>query len=148
MSSGDVTGATTGGTNEHLCSDAEPALLQEQGQSNARWRLRRYCTTFRLVHNRHTGRICAGFNSISGFSGLVLLGYLALVILIPSASAADIKQPRDPEFRRAVRSSPAQTMADVRSRFKSLDRRLARLEKYVTSSRYQLDREFDRLKDR
>ena len=38
-------------------------------------------------------------------------------------------------------------MSDVRSRFKSLDRRLARLEKYVTSSRYQLDREFDQLKD-
>ena len=47
-----------------------------------------------------------------------------------------------------ARDAASQTMADVRSRFKSLDRRLARLEKYVTSSRYQLDREFDRLKDR
>jgi phage shock protein C len=33
-------------------------------------------------------------------------------------------------------------MSDVRRRFQSLDRRLARLEKYVTSSRYALDREF------
>ena len=34
-------------------------------------------------------------------------------------------------------------MSDVRCRFKALDRRLQRLEKYVTSSRYQLDREFE-----
>ena len=109
------------------------------------------------------GGVCAGVADYFGFNlcatrfltvvafffmPLVALAYLALVLLIPSASAADFEQPRDPEFRRAVRSSPSQTMADVRSRFKSLDRRLARLEKYVTSSRYQLDREFDRLKER
>ena len=109
------------------------------------------------------GGVCAGIADYFGFNlcatrfltvvaflfmPLTLLGYLALVILVPSASARDIQQPADPEFRKAVRSSPSQTMADVRSRFKSLDRRLARLEKYVTSSRYQLDREFDRLRDR
>ena len=109
------------------------------------------------------GGVCAGIADYFGFNlcatrfltviafffmPLVALAYVALVILIPSASAADIEQPRDPEFRRAVRSSPSQTMADVRGRFKSLDRRLARLEKYVTSSRYQLDREFERLKER
>lgn len=108
------------------------------------------------------GGVCAGIADYFGFNlcatrfltvvafcfiPLIVLAYIALVLLIPSASAADIEQPRNPEFRRAVRSSPAQTMADVRSRFKSLDRRLARLEKYVTSSRYQLDREFDRLKE-
>ena len=109
------------------------------------------------------GGVCAGIADYFGFNlcatrfltviafffmPVVLLAYIALVILIPSTPAAGIEQPRDPEFRRAVRSSPSQTMADVRSRFKSLDRRLARLEKYVTSSRYQLDREFDRLKER
>lgn len=108
------------------------------------------------------GGVCAGIADYFGFNlcatrfltvlafffmPLVALGYLALVILIPSVSARDLEQPRDPAFRKAVRSSPTQTMGDVRSRFKSLDRRLARLEKYVTSSRYQLDREFDRLRD-
>ena len=118
---------------------------------------------FRNRDKAMLGGVCAGIADYFGFNlcatrfltviafmfmPLTLLGYLALVILIPSASARDIQQPMDPEFRKAVRSSPNQTMADVRSRFKSLDRRLARLEKYVTSSRYQLDREFDRLKDR
>ena len=108
------------------------------------------------------GGVCAGIADYFGFNlcvtrllaviafftmPLTILGYLALVILTPSVSAKDNPRPVDPAFHRAVRSSPTQTMSDVRSRFKSLDRRLARLEKYVTSSRYQLDREFDRLKD-
>lgn len=108
------------------------------------------------------GGVCAGIADYFGFNlfvtrilaliaffamPLTLIGYLALVVLIPSVSAKDYPQPFDPAFRKAVRASPSQTMSDVRSRFKSLDRRLARLEKYVTSSRYQLDREFDRLKD-
>ena len=108
------------------------------------------------------GGVCAGIADYFGFNlcvtrilaliaffamPLTLVGYLAMVVLIPSVSVKDLPPPADPAFRKAVRSSPTQTMSDVRSRFKSLDRRLARLEKYVTSSRYQLDREFDRLKD-
>jgi len=73
---------------------------------------------------------------------LGVLAYLGIVILVP-AQATSVLEPRvDKNFRKALRSSPAQTMSDVRRRFGSLDRRLAGLEKYVTSSRYQLDREF------
>jgi phage shock protein C len=117
---------------------------------------------YRNADKAMLGGVCAGIADYFGFNlcvtrllaviafftmPLTLIGYLALVILIPSVSAKDRPRNVDPEFHRAVRSSPSQTMSDVRSRFKSLDRRLARLEKYVTSSRYQLDREFDRLKD-
>jgi len=108
------------------------------------------------------GGVCAGIADYFGFNlcatriltivaflamPVTAIGYIALIILAPSVSARDLPQPADPAFRKAVRSSPTQTMSDVRSRFKSLDRRLARLEKYVTSSRYELDREFDRLRD-
>ena len=117
---------------------------------------------YRNADKAMLGGVCAGIADYFGFNLCVTrllaliaffampvtaLGYLALVVLIPSMSTKDLPQTADPEFRKAVRSSPTQTMSDVRSRFKSLDRRLARLEKYVTSSRYQLDREFDRLKD-
>lgn len=117
---------------------------------------------YRNADKAMVGGVCAGIADYFGFNlcvtrllaiiafftmPLTLLGYLALVILTPSVSAKDRPRPVDPAFHRALRSSPSQTMSDVRSRFKSLDRRLARLEKYVTSSRYQLDREFDRLKD-
>ena len=117
---------------------------------------------YRNADKAMLGGVCAGIADYFGFNLCVtrllvviafftmpvtLIGYLALVLLVPSLSAAERPRPVDPEFHRAMRSSPSQTMSDVRSRFKSLDRRLARLEKYVTSSRYQLDREFDRLKD-
>ena len=117
---------------------------------------------YRNADKAMLGGVCAGIADYFGFNlcvtrllvviafltmPMTLIGYLALVLLVPSVSAAERPQPVDPEFHRAMRASPSQTMSDVRSRFKSLDRRLARLEKYVTSSRYQLDREFDRLKD-
>lgn len=117
---------------------------------------------YRNADKAMLGGVCAGIAEYFGFNlcvtrllaviafltmPLTMIGYLALVLLVPSVSTKDSPRPVDPAFHRSVRSSPTQTMSDVRSRFKSLDRRLARLEKYVTSSRYQLDREFDRLKD-
>lgn len=117
---------------------------------------------YRNADKAMLGGVCAGIADYFGFNlcitrllaiiafftmPVTIIGYLALVVLVPSVSARDESRPVDPEFHRAMRSSPSQTMGDVRGRFKSLDRRLARLEKYVTSSRYQLDREFDRLKD-
>ncbi len=39
----------------------------------------------------------------------------------------------------------AQTLSEVRRRFQSLDSRMARLERYVTSSRFNLDQEFKKL---
>ena len=110
------------------------------------------------------GGVCAGLADYFGFNLKVtrllaiiaffmatpaaIIAYLAVVVLVPSAPAPEVVEPRvDPAIRKAVRSSPTQTMSDVRGRFKALDRRLARLEKYVTSSRYQLDREFERLRE-
>lgn len=74
-----------------------------------------------------------------------ILGYIGILLLVPAESTSGRTTRVDAEFNRALRSSPAQTMRDVRGRFQSLDRRLARLEKYVTSSRYQLDREIQDL---
>lgn len=107
------------------------------------------------------GGVCGGFAEYFGFNlkvtrilavigflmnpPLAAVVYIAIVFLVPARSTRVRKPKVDPEFRRALRSSPAQTMSDVRRRFGSLDRRLARLEKYVTSSRYQLDREFREL---
>lgn len=106
------------------------------------------------------GGVCAGVADYFGFNlratrflvivafcmamPITILAYLAVVFLVPATSGKH-ETHGDPEFRRSVRSSPAQAASDVRRRFKSLDRRLARLEKYVTSSRYQLDREFRNL---
>ncbi len=111
----------------------------------------------RSSDNKVLGGVCAGLADYFGFNlgatrflallslffafPLTVLAYFAAVLLIPAAPTRG----QDPEFRQSLRSSPKQTMTDVRARFRTLDRRLARLEKYVTSSRYQLDREFRNL---
>ena len=53
---------------------------------------------------------------------------------------------RDP-VERQVRANPHDTLANVRYRFRDLDVRLQRLEKYVTSNRYKLEREFRKLEE-
>lgn len=109
------------------------------------------------------GGVCGGLADYFGFNlkvtralaivgflmnpPLAALAYIAVVVLIPAQPTAVAKPRVDPEFRKSLRSAPAQTMSDVRRRFQSLDRRLAGLEKYVTSSRYKLDREFKDLQD-
>ncbi len=106
------------------------------------------------------GGVCAGLADYFGFNLRVtrllaliaflmampvsVLAYLAAVFLIPSRSMREAHR-GDPDFHRVLRASPGRAASDVRRRFQALDRRLARLEKYVTSSRYQLDREFERL---
>ncbi len=107
------------------------------------------------------GGVCAGLAEYFGFNlrvtrllavigffinpVLAIIAYLAAVVLVPADSTRRKLHDVDPGFKRSVRSSPGQAMTDVRRRFQSLDRRLARLEKYVTSSRYNLDREFKEL---
>ena len=115
---------------------------------------------YRNADRAMLGGVCAGLADYFGFNlrvtrvlafiafltamPLAVTSYLAIVFLVPARSVHP-EPAVDASFRRAVRSSPGQAASDIRARFQSLDRRLARLEKYVTSSRYQLDREFRNL---
>lgn len=105
--------------------------------------------------------VCAGLADYFGFNlkatrflaflsllmamPVTLLVYFATVFLVPSAPDAARQTHVDAEFRQALRSSPGQTLSDVKRRFQSLDSRLARLERYVTSPKFDLDQEFRRL---
>lgn len=107
------------------------------------------------------GGVCAGMADYFGFNlkmtrvlavvslfmamPVTLIAYFGTVFLVPAASEDGGQPNYDPEFRKAVRSSPRQTLSDVRRRFQSLDSRMARLERYVTSSRFNLDQEFKKL---
>jgi phage shock protein C len=107
------------------------------------------------------GGVCAGMADYFGFNlkmtrvlavvslfmamPVTLIAYFATVFLVPVAPNGGRQPNYDPEFRKAVRSSPRQTLSDVRRRFQSLDSRMARLERYVTSSRFNLDQEFKKL---
>ena len=109
--------------------------------------------------------VCAGIADYFGFdvtvtrlvviAGLILflpttlIAYVLLAILLPAkpAVAGDYHDPRSEQLQRSVRSSPHATLDSIRHRFRELDGRLQRLEKYVTSKRFTLDREFEALKD-
>jgi phage shock protein C len=124
----------------------------------------------RLYRNPRRGMIfgvCAGLAEYFGFDvtvtrvilavaaffafPIICVVYLLLGLLLPVRSYSAEERDDDPavrevrSIRRQVRASPHDTLANVRYRFRDLDVRLQRLEKYVTSNRYQLDREFEKL---
>jgi phage shock protein C len=111
------------------------------------------------------GGVCAGLATYLGFNLKVtrflaiiaflcvfpfaVIAYLAAVLLIPSSSsrvydAERYEEIRKEELREEIRRARP-TVSEVRRRYESMDERLARIEKYVTSSRYDLDEEFRRL---
>jgi phage shock protein C len=123
---------------------------------------------YRLPRRGMIFGVCAGLAEYFGFDvtvtrvivaaaaffafPIICVVYLLLGLLLPvrrnSGLEADYDDPAAREvrsIRRQVRSSPHETLASVRYRFRDLDVRLQRLEKYVTSSRYKLDREFEKL---
>lgn len=116
------------------------------------------------------GGVCAGLARHLGFNLKVtrflafitflcampfaVIGYLAAVFLIPSSSSREYRaeaydELRSEELRKEAlreeikRAKP--NVDEVRRRYKSMDERLAKIEKYVTSSRYELDEKFRRL---
>ena len=111
------------------------------------------------------GGVCAGLAKHLGFNlkvtrflaviaffcamPLTIIGYLAAVFLIPAGSSRTYDDVNFEELRKErlreeiLRAKP--TVNEVRERYKSMDERLANIEKYVTSSRYELDEEFRRL---
>ena len=111
------------------------------------------------------GGVCAGLATYLGFNlkvtrllciiaflcvfPVAAIAYLAAVLLIPASSSriydeAMYEERRKDALREEIlRAKP--TVNDVRERYRSLDERLARIEKYVTSSKYRLDEEFRRL---
>jgi phage shock protein C len=105
--------------------------------------------------------VCAGLADYFGFNlrvtrilaficllmsmPLTLIVYFGIVFLVPSAPDLSRHTDRDRAFREPALSAPSQTMSDVKQRYQSMDSRLARLERYVTSSRFDLDQEFRKL---
>ena len=83
------------------------------------------------------------------FQTLIVV-YIILAILVPKrpASSGPQERPSNPYMEQRIKSEPHSTLRSVRHRYRDLDRRLQRLEKHVTSKRYNLEREFEGLKDK
>ena len=125
---------------------------------------------YRNADKAMLGGVCAGLSRYLGFNLKVtrflaiiaffcampfaIIGYLAAVFLIPSSSSrvydASVydelraEERRKDALREEIRRAKP-TVETVRKRYESMDERLAKIEKYVTSSRYELDEKFRRL---
>ncbi len=114
--------------------------------------------------NKKWKGVCAGISDYSGIDvtivriGLVIMTILGgfpwtLIAYWIAAWMAPVKpsdltyeNAEDAKFWQGVRTNPRRTARLVRSRFRDLDRRLADIEAYVTSSNSRLSREIDQLR--
>lgn len=77
---------------------------------------------------------------------VALLVYIGVMFLVPSRRLPpEYLDPVDAEFLTAMRARPVTTIGDVRRRYQNIESRLARLERHVTSPRYNLEQEINRL---
>lgn len=94
---------------------------------------------------------------------MAIVGYLAAVFLIPARSGIGYDRPARParekpcrrerrrakrakkEARRQQQTGPSEAAVAIQDKCRTLDKRIADLEKHITSSRYQLDREIRNL---
>ena len=120
----------------------------------------------RFYRNKRHGKIngiCAGIADYTGLDvTLVRIGLVAAIVLgagaiipvyfiagwiaddQPREIASDDKDER--AFWQGVRASPGQSARDIRGRMRSIDRRLAEIEQYVTTENRSLAREIEELR--
>lgn len=120
----------------------------------------------RFYRDRHNGKImgvCAGLADYFGwnvtfirilaiialfwFMPGTLLIYFGLGLLLPVKPEKLYEWDTDDEYWRSVRRSAGETFRDLRHRFREYDMRVQRMEGYVTSRHYDLDKEFRDLED-
>jgi phage shock protein C len=79
-------------------------------------------------------------------SGMVVVAYFLIAMMAP-AKPRDLYEDReDQKFWQGVRSNPRRSTAEVRSKFRDIDRRLADIEMYYTSRNTRLADEIDSLR--
>jgi phage shock protein C len=118
---------------------------------------------YRDKENGKWAGVCAGIADYTGIdvtivriafvvaaimgSGFPILAYIIIAMMAPT-KPVDLygEDPEQQKFWQGVRRSPRRTARLVRSRFRELDRRLADVEAYVTSSNSRLAREIEQLR--
>jgi phage shock protein C len=79
-------------------------------------------------------------------SGWVLAAYFAAAWLAPVKPVGLYQDREDQKFWQGVRSNPTRSTAEVRARFRELDRRLADIETHYTSRNTALANEIESLR--
>lgn len=74
----------------------------------------------------------------------VIIAYVLAAFLIPEKPRDLYKSQAEETFWRSVNRAPADTFGQVRHQFRELENRLRRMEAYITSKEFELDRELSR----
>lgn len=106
------------------------------------------------------GGVCAGFADYFGlnlkavrliviacsvfFFPVAVVTYVVLVILLPSRPQNLYKSEAQEKFWRGVSIEPSNVFSNLSHRFKELDMRLQKMETYITSKEFEMDRELGR----
>ena len=81
---------------------------------------------------------------IPPFFAFVLISYLILAIVLPAKPADLYETEEQASFWRDVNNAPGDLFGSLSHRFRELNLRLERMEAYVTSKEFQMDRELGR----
>ncbi|MEN8179734.1 MAG: envelope stress response membrane protein PspC [Pseudomonadota bacterium] len=117
---------------------------------------------YRDTHNEVFAGVCAGIADyfdvpvnvvrvVTVAIGLIyslptLIIYVLAAWLLPEKPDDLYKDQNNEEFWRSYRRSPRDTLGETKRKFRELERKLRRLESYVTSKRFGLDRDFRDMK--
>lgn len=85
---------------------------------------------------------CAG----ALFFPIIIFVYVVLCLLVPVRPGKLYEDKKEETFWRSMRRSPHNTFYHVRYKFRELEAKLEKMERYVTSPRFNLDKEFEDLK--
>lgn len=91
-------------------------------------------------------RIGAVLVTLMGAFPWTLIAYFITVWLADPKPAGLYTSKEDERFWQGVRTNPTRTARDVRAKFRDIDRRLADVEAYYTSSNTRLANEIDSLR--
>lgn len=119
---------------------------------------------YRDVENAKIAGVCAGiadYFGIGTFAVRVIAVILLVVYTIPALICYGLmaflveakpkelyKDEQEEDFWRDVRRSPKDTVGEVRMKFRDMDRKLRDIEAYVTSRKFNLDREFEKMNEK
>ncbi len=121
----------------------------------------------RLYKNPHQGKIagvCAGIAdyfdvkvglvrglTIVGtiFTGFwpLIIGYIICALYLDPKPRDLYEDEQEEQFWKQTRKSPDYTAAELRRRFRDIERRTSEMEAYMTSKRFKLERELRALED-
>lgn len=88
-----------------------------------------------------------GFVLLSfGIFPINLVAYVLIAWMAPNKPYGLYEGPEEAKFWQGVRSNPSRTTAEVRSKFRDIDRRMADIEMYYTARNTRLADEIDSLR--